>query len=108
MSGTASVSGTLRPNRLPVAPIIGHFKIVVAAVDGAGRFQLLRHRALLLCQLRLFGVVQILLAQLVANLDELGHRGGSRKLVPLFVAGNGVAAHRAHSTRVWWRDESGF
>jgi hypothetical protein len=78
----------------------GALQVVEAAIHGAGCFHLLGNGTLVLLELRFLGVVQVLLAQLVAHFDELLHRGGARKLVPLFVAGNGVAAHRAHSTGI--------
>ena len=60
-------------------------QIVVGAVAGAGIPHLPRRRRCGAFERRLLGVVQVLLTQLVAKLDQLCGRDRTGKLVPLLV-----------------------
>jgi hypothetical protein len=60
-------------------------QVVAGAVDRPADFRSLRDRTGALWVCRLFGVEEILPAQLVTDLDQLGERDGSWQVVPLVV-----------------------
>ena len=84
VSGKVCSSGKLRPKRRPAAPIFGKCRslCVPSIVAGSAKRRIEIGRNLLPRLRRLFRVVEVLLAQLVAHLEQPAIREQARQLVP--------------------------